>query len=178
MIRVPPGDSVLTAALAAGIALPYSCRAGRCSTCKSRLLAGRIEYPFPPPGITAAEIAEGEVLLCQARPLSDLRVESRRVPVRASNAVSCEVLEVSPLPLDALCVRLRIVDGELAMRPGQYADVRNNAGMSDRLAVIGAREGEIDLECLADRSDLRQWLDADAVVGSSLRVAGPFDLPR
>lgn len=175
---MPPGENVLTAALAAGIALPYSCRAGRCATCKSRLVSGRIEYPFPPPGITPEEIAKGEVLLCQARPRSDLRIESRRVPVRESNAVRCEIEEITPLPLDALRLRLRIVEGDLAARPGQYVDVRNHAGMSDRLAVIGVRIGEIDLECLAGESDLRQWFDASAVTGTSLRVAGPFDRPR
>jgi len=69
---VSPGENVLTAALAAGIPLPYSCRAGRCASCKSKLLSGHIEYPSgTPPGITAAEVAKGEVLLCQAQPRSD-----------------------------------------------------------------------------------------------------------
>jgi len=175
---VPPGENVLTAALAAGIPLPYSCRAGRCASCKSRLMSGRIEYPFPPPGITAAEIAQGEVLLCQARPRSDLSIEARRIPVRGVPAANCELLELSPLPLNALRVRLRIGEGELRARPGQYVDVRHHAGMSERLAVIAVRAQEIDLECLEDGGPLREWLDAGGVCGTMLRVAGPFDRPR
>jgi CDP-4-dehydro-6-deoxyglucose reductase len=176
---VPPGENVLSAALAAGIPLPYSCRAGRCASCKARLLGGRIEYPSgTPPGITAAEMARGEVLLCQARPRSDLIVEARRVPVRASNSTMCEIVALEPLPLRALRVRLRFVEAKVEARPGQYVDVRNQAGDADRLAVIGAGAGVLELECGDDGSVLRGWLDEHAVPGSTLRVAGPFDRPR
>jgi CDP-4-dehydro-6-deoxyglucose reductase len=176
---VPPGENVLTVALAAGIPLPHSCRAGRCASCKAKLLAGTIEYPAGlPPGITPAEAARGEVLLCQARPRSDLSIESRRVPVRPSNAATCEILALEVLPLDALRVRLQFREGTLDARPGQYVDVRNHAGDSDRLPVIGAGAGTLDVECPQDGSVLRRWLDAEAVPGSALRVAGPFDRPR
>jgi CDP-4-dehydro-6-deoxyglucose reductase len=176
---VPPGENVLAVALAAGIPLPHSCRAGRCASCKARLLSGTIEYPAGLPlGITPAEAERGEVLLCQARPRSDLSIESRRVPVRTSNAVACEIVSIDALPLGALRVRLRILEGVFDGRPGQFVDVRNHAGDAERLAVIGVRDGELDVECLQDGSVLRRWLDADAVPGSMLRVAGPFDRPR
>jgi CDP-4-dehydro-6-deoxyglucose reductase len=177
-IQVPPGENVLTAALAAGIPLPYSCRAGRCASCKARLLAGRIEYPSgTPPGLTAAEISKGDVLLCQARPLSDLSIEARRVPVRASNAAICEIVAIEPLPMRALRLRLRFVEGRLDAHPGQFVDVRNHAGDAERLAVIGIGVGVLELECADDGSVLRSWLE-DAVSGSNLRIAGPFDRPR
>ena len=176
---MPPGENVLAAALAAGIPLPYSCRAGRCASCKAKLLSGRIEYPSgTPPGITAAEIAKGEVLLCQAQPRSDLAVEARRVPVRASNSASYEIVALEPLPLRALRLRLRSVEGRLDARPGQYVDVRNHAGDAERLAVIGAAAGILELECADDGSVLRAWLDAGAAPGSLLRLAGPFDGAR
>jgi CDP-4-dehydro-6-deoxyglucose reductase len=176
---VPPGENVLTAALAAGIPLPYSCRAGRCASCKAKLVTGRVEYPSgTPPGITRAEMERGEVLLCQAQPRSDLSIESRRVPVRVSNAATCEIVAIEPLPLRALKLRLRFVDGKLDTRPGLFVDVRNHAGDAERLAVIGMGEGIIELECADDGSVLRQWLAASAAPGSALRVAGPFDRPR
>ena len=176
---MPPGENVLAVALAAGIPLPHSCRAGRCASCKAKLLSGTIDYPTGlPPGITKAEADRGEVLLCQARPRSDLSIESRRVPVRASNAASCEIVAIEPLPLRALRLRLRFVEGRIDARPGQFVDVRNHAGDAERLAVIGTGTGVIELECADDGSVLRGWLDADAVPGSVLRVAGPFDRPR
>lgn len=176
---MPSGENVLAVALAAGIPLPHSCRAGRCASCKAKLLSGTIDYPTGlPPGITKAEADRGEVLLCQARPRSDLSIESRRVPVRASNAASCEIVAIEPLPLRALRLRLRFVEGRIDARPGQFVDVRNHAGDAERLAVIGTGTGVIELECADDGSVLRGWLDADAVPGSVLRVAGPFDRPR
>ena len=176
---MPPGENVLTVALAAGIPLPFSCRAGRCASCKAKLLSGTIEYPDGlPPGITAGEADRGEVLLCQARPRSDLSIESRRVPVRVSNAASAEVVAVEPLPLRALRLRLRFVEGKIDARPGQFVDVRNHAGDAERLAVIGNGTGVIEVECGDDASQFRAWLDADPAHGSTVRISGPFDRPR
>lgn len=180
---MPPGQDVLSAALAAGIAIPHSCRAGRCASCKSRLVSGEIAYPAefgdgPPPGITAAEIARGDVLLCQARPRSDLALEVRRVPVRASNAAQAELVAVEPLPIGALRVRLRFVDSSVAARPGQFVDVRNHAGDAERLPVVGAGAGILEVESPDDGASLHGWLAAHATPGVPLRVSGPFDRPR
>lgn len=178
-IRVPPGENVLTAALAAGIAIPHSCRAGRCASCKSKLVSGHIEYPQgTPPGITPAEIARGDVLLCQAQPRSDLTVEVRRVPVRASNAAMAELVASEKLPLGSLHLRLRFIDLTLPARPGQFVDLRNHAGDTERLPVVGVSAGVIELESPADGSPLHEWLGAQAAPGSQLRIAGPFDRPR
>jgi CDP-4-dehydro-6-deoxyglucose reductase len=177
-IRVRADENVLGAVLAAGIRLPHSCRAGRCASCKSKLVAGLVEYPDgPPPGITADEIARGEVLLCQARPRSDLVVAARRIALDAPEIATAEVIAVEPLPLGALRIRLRI-QGRLSARPGQYVNATNDAGDIERLAVIGERPGEIDLEAIDDGSALRAWLETDASPGSGLRLTGPFTAPR
>jgi len=158
--------------------MPHSCREGRCASCKSRLVSGKIEYPSgPPPGITAAEIERGEILLCQARPRSDLSIESRRMPLRASAFARAELVAISRLTLDALRVQLRIIDAFDA-RPGQFVDLRNPAGDSERLAVIGTGARLVDLESTPDGSALRQWLDGDPQPGAQVRLAGPFDRPR
>ena len=170
---------MLAAALAAGIPLPHSCREGRCASCKAKLLSGEIRYPNDrlPPGLTAAEAAQGEVLLCQARPRSELVVETRRMPLRPSAFASCELLSIDALPLRALRVRLRILEGGFEVRAGQYVDVRDPAGDAERLAVIAISAEAIDIESTPDGSALRAWLDSSPSPGSSLRVAGPFDRP-
>ena len=179
MIRVPSGENVLGVALASGIPIPHSCRAGRCASCKSRLVAGQIEYPLgTPPGITATEIARGDVLLCQAQPRSDLTVEVRRVPVRASNAAMCELIALAVLPLGTVHLRLRYGDLALTLRPGQFVDVRNHAGDAERLPVVAVGTGIVELESPDDGSNLHRWLAEHAVTGSQLRVSGPFDRPR
>ena len=61
------GDTVLNAALAAGIDAPYSCKNGMCSTCRARVTSGTaamdVNY-----SLSDKEIAQGYVLTCQARP--------------------------------------------------------------------------------------------------------------
>ena len=151
----------------------------RNSSCKSKLKSGRIEYPSGiPPGITAAEIDRGDVLLCQAFPRSDLSIEARRVPVRIADAAICEIVALEPLPLRAVRVRLRYREGRLEARPGQFVDLRNHAGDTDRLAVIGVGTGVLELECADDGGVLRDWLSVHALAGAIVRVAGPFDRPR
>ena len=63
---------LLLAALAAGIALPWSCRNGTCRSCITQLLDGRIEHRIPWPGLSAEEKADGLILPCVAEPRSDV----------------------------------------------------------------------------------------------------------
>ena len=67
-----PDQPLLLSALAAGQALPSSCRSGVCRTCICRLHSGRITYRMEWPGLSAEEKAEGLFLPCVAYPASDL----------------------------------------------------------------------------------------------------------
>ena len=59
-----PGSTLLELAEAAGIGAPWSCRAGRCGTCATRLVAGRVTYPEMP----EFAVEPGQVLICRAEP--------------------------------------------------------------------------------------------------------------
>ena len=62
-------ESVLDAAARAGIDLPYSCTAGVCSTCRTRVVKGnvRMEYNL---ALEDWEVEAGYALCCQARPMT------------------------------------------------------------------------------------------------------------
>ena len=61
------GETVIDAALAAGLELPYSCRGGMCCTCRAKLVEGQVEmehnYSLEP-----WELQAGYVLTCQSHP--------------------------------------------------------------------------------------------------------------
>ena len=65
-------ESLLKAGLRAMAPMRSSCRNGTCRTCLCRLDAGEIAYEIEWPGLTREEKAEGLVLPCVARPLSDV----------------------------------------------------------------------------------------------------------
>ncbi len=62
--------SILDVALRAGMDLPYSCKGGVCSTCRAKVLEGKVRmdknYTLEQPDIDA-----GYVLTCQAHPLTE-----------------------------------------------------------------------------------------------------------
>lgn len=77
---VAEGQTILDAALDAGIVLPYSCRDGACSTCKGRVVSGTYDAGHCPAQILPPEdLAAGYTLFCQARPSSDLVIEAQEI---------------------------------------------------------------------------------------------------
>ena len=66
-IPVAEGEPILEAAIRAGLDLPWSCRAGMCSTCRAKLTEGaaEMEQNF---SLETWETESGYVLTCQAHP--------------------------------------------------------------------------------------------------------------
>jgi ferredoxin len=75
-VDVRSGQSLLEAALRAGVRLPSSCRNGTCRTCMCRLVQGSIEYRVEWPGLLAEEKQEGWVLPCVALPLGAVTIDA------------------------------------------------------------------------------------------------------
>jgi len=124
---VAADQTVLEAALAAGITLPHACRDGACGTCKGRVIDGRIEQgPHAESALGSEEAARGYALFCCAQARSDLVLEvrvpsalegivARRMPARI------ERIE-RPAP-DVAILSLKLAAGEqLLFRAGQYVD--------------------------------------------------------
>lgn len=64
------GENILDAGMRNGLELPYSCKAGVCSTCKAKVVKGTVEMDISH-GLEAHEIEAGYILTCQAHPTSD-----------------------------------------------------------------------------------------------------------
>jgi ring-1,2-phenylacetyl-CoA epoxidase subunit PaaE len=75
-IDVPYTQSILDMALLNGIDLPYSCRAGMCSTCAATCTSGNVRMQHNEV-LTDKELANGRVLLCTAHPLDNNVIVSR-----------------------------------------------------------------------------------------------------
>ncbi|GMT50185.1 MAG: hypothetical protein IEMM0008_1724 [bacterium] len=73
-IDVEDNQTILQAGLQADIDLPYSCEAGVCGECKSRLLSGDVDMEADD-GLEEDEINQGFILTCQALLKEDSIIE-------------------------------------------------------------------------------------------------------
>ncbi|RKR81602.1 ring-1,2-phenylacetyl-CoA epoxidase subunit PaaE [Mucilaginibacter gracilis] len=69
-LMVGENQSILQAALQNKINLPYSCRAGICSTCTAICKSGKVEMPVNDV-LTDADLSKGWILTCTGHPVSD-----------------------------------------------------------------------------------------------------------
>jgi len=73
-VTATPDETVLDAAEATGVGLPFGCLTGACGTCTGRLLEGDIEHRRPARALKERHREAGYVLLCVAEPRSDCRI--------------------------------------------------------------------------------------------------------
>ena len=73
-------ETVLSAALLAGVGLPYGCKDGACGSCKCKLVEGRVIHgAHQAKALSAEEEEAGYLLTCCATPQTDLVIEARQV---------------------------------------------------------------------------------------------------
>lgn len=79
-LQVPEGEAVLDVAEKAGLELPASCHAGVCTTCAALITEGSVDQSEGM-GVSPELQKQGYALLCVAKPLSDLKVETDKEDV-------------------------------------------------------------------------------------------------
>lgn len=64
------GDTILNAALKNGADLPFACKGGVCSTCRAKLIEGKVEMDLNY-ALEKDEVDAGFILTCQSHPLTE-----------------------------------------------------------------------------------------------------------
>lgn len=119
------GDTVLRAALRAGVGLAHECNAGGCGACKFELIDGELETLWPDaPGLSERDRRRGRHLACQCRALGPLRIKASAgpeyVPRIRPTRRSARLAGIADLTHDLREFRF-VTDSAADFLPGQYA---------------------------------------------------------
>ena len=75
-----PDDTILRAALRAGIGFPYECNVGSCGNCKFELLEGELQNTWEQaPGLSEKDRSKNRWLGCQSQPCANARIKMREM---------------------------------------------------------------------------------------------------
>ncbi|MDX1298488.1 MAG: iron-sulfur-binding ferredoxin reductase [Pseudomonas sp.] len=107
-LEVSPTSNLLDSLLAAGIAVPYSCRAGSCHACLVRCVRGEL-LDAKPEALDATQREQGWRLACQCRVIDDVEVEvfdplrdGLPATIHSCDWLSADVLRLRLTPPQAL----------------------------------------------------------------------------
>lgn len=88
-VEVGRDETLLDAALRAGVPFPHDCKVGSCTTCKCRLVAGKTRALQDPAYVLGMdEIESGYILACQTAVKSDLTVRLEGVTANGGSPES------------------------------------------------------------------------------------------
>jgi CDP-4-dehydro-6-deoxyglucose reductase, E3 len=118
-------QSVLDAALAANLILPYGCKNGACGSCKAPLTAGEVTHKHDNSTVKQAK-GEGAALLCCAMPQSDCAFTTRVAKADADyplKKLPTRVASMTAAADDVKIMQLQLPAAEkLAFKAGQYLE--------------------------------------------------------
>jgi CDP-4-dehydro-6-deoxyglucose reductase len=141
--------TLLAAAIAQGIGLPYGCKDGACGSCKSKLLEGRVVHGVHQrKALSAEEEAAGLVLTCCAVPQTDCVIEARSVPAEGVHPVlkmPVRVMTLTRAAPDVLIVRLQLpATQNFQYHAGQYLEfiLRDGSRRAYSMATAPHQLGE------------------------------------
>jgi CDP-4-dehydro-6-deoxyglucose reductase len=120
-------ETILAAAIRAGVGLPYGCKNGACGTCKGKLVSGEIVHrAHQEKALPVAEESRGHALFCCAIPHSDVVIEAREVlglgdfPIRK---IPARVAQLERMADDVIVMSLQLPAAErMQYRAGQYIE--------------------------------------------------------
>lgn len=175
------GETLLDAALRQGVVLDYSCRTGRCSSCKGRVRAGETVAGHDELGLSAEDKAHGFILTCVREACGPVELEIEdlgNIALPEARTLPCRIQSIERLASDVVRVVLRLPPtSALDFLPGQYVDVIAAEGLRRSYSMANApradKQVELHIREVPDGAMSRYWFH-QAKVNDLLRLRGPL----
>ncbi len=183
-IEVEEGQTILDAALRAGIYLPHACGHGLCGTCKVDVLDGEVDHGDASPfALMDFERDEGKTLACECRLQSDVTIEAdidededaRRIKVKDFD---CEVAEITNLTHDVKGITFKINGDTIDFQAGQYVNVTLPGVDGTRAFSIAnppSENDKIELQVrLVKGGKGTTYIHENLKLGDKIKISGPY----
>ena len=182
-IEIEEGQTILDAALRAGIYLPHACCHGLCATCKVQVSDGEIEHGEASSfALMDFERDEGKCLACCATAQGDLVIEAEieedpdaeNLPVRDFDGT---VSRIEPLTPTIRGVWIKL-DAPMRFQAGQYVNLELPGGIGSRAFSIASppsAAGEVELNIrIVPGGQGTTYIHEKLQAGDRIRIAGPY----
>lgn len=174
-------STILESALKSRIGLPYSCKTGRCNTCKCKVVSGETTTVIEELGLTEIEKAEGWILSCARTAKTDLALEAEDLGdcfIPETRTQVCRISSLEKLAPDVIKVVLRLPPNAIFnFIPGQYIDVIGPGGIrrSYSLANAPKTDGTLELHIRAvKKGEMSHYWFSQSAANDLLRLNGPL----
>ncbi|MGQ0699010.1 MAG: NADH:ubiquinone reductase (Na(+)-transporting) subunit F [Panacagrimonas sp.] len=182
-IDVEDDQTMLDAALRAGIYLPHACCHGLCATCKVQIVDGEVEHGEASPfALMDFERDERKTLACCAKLQSDVTIEAdideepdaETIPVRDFPGTVSRVESLTPT-IKGIWVKL---DEPIRFQAGQYINLDvPTLGISRPFSLANApssgEEVELNVRIVAGGTGTA-YLHQQLKVGDAIKLSGPY----
>jgi len=176
-----PGETLLDAASQAGVQLPYSCKSGRCGTCKCRVITGETRVLQAEAGLTPAEQEAGWILSCVRTAISDLVLDVQDfggIEFPAPRTLPCKINTIEHLASDVIRILLRLPPtADFKYLPGQSLDLIAPGGIRRSYSIANAfmQAGALEMHVRAVQNGLMsRFLLDTATSGTLMHLHGPL----
>jgi len=185
VLDVEPGQTILDAALRAGIYLPHACCHGLCATCKVEVTDGEVDHGAASNfALMDYEREEGKCLACCATLESDVTIDAeiddepdaRNLPVLDYKGTVSRIESLTPT-IKGVWVKLA-AGQSLDFQAGQYINLAVPGEAQRRafsIASAPASSDEIELNIRrVPGGRATAWVHDELKVGDALRFSGPY----
>lgn len=183
-IEVEDGQTILDAALRAGIYLPHACCHGLCATCKVQIIDGDVDHGEASTfALMDFEREEGKTLACCARLESDTVIEAEIDEDPDAENLPVEDYAGEVVRIEALTPTIRGIwlklDRPLHFQAGQYINLEVPAvdGQSRAFSLANSPQQADVVELnvrIVPGGQVTTWLHEKLEIGEKLTLSGPY----